>query len=198
MNNIIEFMNNKGLYILLICLLSYSNVFANDSTSNQRHFEVGIGLGTSLLLNAPSNQAREIMFFPSIQAFWKPGKHLNIGIETGFMSIMSKTDVGIETEFGKTDFKAKLTAIPLELVFNLNFNRIDLYGGLGIAFMNSKIIAFEETSSVNRIAGSFYYGLGYKIFTFSDFSIEIGANVHYLEIIKKSVASVSVFTSAEF
>ncbi len=186
------------LYILLICLLSYTNVFANNSTSNKRHFEVGIGLGTSLLLNAPSNQAREIMFFPTVQAFWKPGKHLNIGIESGYMSIMSKTDKGIETDFGKTDFEAKLSAIPLEIVFDLNFDRIDLYGGLGVAFISSKIIAFEETSSVNRIAGSFYYGLGYKIFTFSTFSIEIIGNVHYMEIIKKSVASVSVFSSAEF
>lgn len=184
------------IFVIILLVALTFNSFDLHSEMNKKDsiyaFSIEVNPGVNLLLNQTVKK-EERNLNPNIQGkiFWKPNSDLSIGIECGFIDIMKRKE-NIVTESGKTNMTLRMSGIPLNLIFKMNFNDFYLFGGFGITFINSEVTAYNDLSITNKTATSYLYGLGYELLHFSRFGIGIEGKSWYIIDIDKYLFGVNL------
>ncbi len=71
---------------------------------------------------------------------------LKMGIESGLLPIKNIYNMPITNQFGTTNVKANLDAIPILLLFSMDVDNFAAYFGMGYYYIISRISAFDEVS----------------------------------------------------
>ena len=156
--------------VAVACLLvfAFNSAHGEDSAgkvdSSVYKLSLEVGSGASMMMNKMnSRRFEDINLFAMVRLMWRPDRILNIGIEADYLDLMNDQRSGVETEFGTTDFRAKLFCYPINGILSMKLFGIDIYAGAGIAFVISRINAFDETSETHIITGSYTYAMAYSI-----------------------------------
>ncbi len=137
---------NKSLWFLFFLILFTQRANAQEEINTTEKFALYTTVGNGLTgIIAYNNIFLDNLFYsPSLRILWKPNHLLNIGIESAYLTVSKQDSTLTTTPFGTTVLKARLNAIPLLLVFNMKFSKIDLYYGIGVSYVTSRLQAFEE------------------------------------------------------
>ena len=146
--------NKFVLFLFLICFFtSKAKAQQENKPANQFAVYATLGNGLTGVIAYNNSFIDNIFYSPSLRLLWKPNHLLNIGVESAYLTISKQDSTLSTTPFGTTVLKARLNAVPLLLVFNMKFSRIDLYYGIGVSYVKSRLQAFEEKVTV----GNWYY-----------------------------------------
>jgi hypothetical protein len=104
---------------------------------------------------------------------WQPDHRLMIGLQASYIALPGEQKENVNTEFGKTDFKAGLRTAPILLVFGMKIWELNIYGGMGVGRVTSSIEAFGEIASGYEWNNAIYTGVGYRC----DFSRYFGLGI---------------------
>lgn len=125
---------------------------------------------------------------PLARFLWKPDNLLNIGLQSAVLHIQ-KTDVeDIDTEFGKTDLKASLNAIPIMIVFNMKLWIFDVYGGMGTSYVWANMNSFDIAVKSSEWHHTFFWGVSWSYYFADYFGIGLEGNTHYFSALDKNVS----------
>lgn len=180
--------------IIFICYNAKSDINNQSDTNDTEKYSLSLSIssGASLLLNKyegykqAQNKLKELFFYPTLKIMWRTNTLLNIGLESTYLTVMKDEDYQL------TKFEAKMTAVPVSLLFNMNIWGIDIYAGFGVTFIESNINAFDDFSSSRIIAGNYIYGLGYNIPISKSLGVGIEAKVFYITSINKYITCLGV------
>lgn len=193
--NILDKNKNNFILILLI-LFSAIPAFAGNNTpvaeDSTFAFALELGGGFTSNLNPGVNGQRQPMFSPVCRIYWKPNHLLDLGIETSYILIKSENKVDVDSEFGKTDFKASLSGVPVIVAYRMNFQRLTLTGGIGAAYVNSTVDAFDTKVSVNFWYYCYYFSLGYSYKLSEKLDIGIEALTYSLPRIEQHLGGINL------
>jgi hypothetical protein len=122
-------------------------------------------------------------FIGSFRIMWEPEHLLMIGLESGYNSLYTYEESNLDTDFGTTDAKSSLSAIPLFLVLNMKItSHVNLLVGYGPSFLETSFDAFgwhTESTQVSTsyfVAAAYNYPLNQRLF--------IGGELRYYRIHK--------------
>lgn len=114
----------------------------------------------------------------SFRIMWQPEHLLRIGIETGYISLYNLKQSSFESEFGTTEVKISLGAVPVFLVTSMEvFENFELSSGVGIYLLLTKSDFYENKVS-STVFSNGYYGAGSYYFPINE-DIDIGAEVKF-------------------
>lgn len=110
-------------------------------------------------------------FTGTIRVMWEPEYFLKIGIEGDILSLANKL------EGNKSGIKVfnSLKVTPVMLNFTMKIWEAELLLGMGAAFVNSEISAFNDVSASSAVTTVRMYGAGYS-YSLSD-RISLGGEV---------------------
>lgn len=184
--NIIQ-LNKKNLLIILIHLFVITNGLSQEEKPVLKKFALNATIGNGIIANFGNNthSINNIYYAPTLRVLWKPNHILNIGIETGYLTISKQDSDLVSTSFGNTIFKARINAIPVLLVFNMKISKIDLYAGIGISSITSRLEAFQDKVIVNDWYYAYNLGIGYSFPISKDFHIGIETKTYFFPRIQK-------------
>jgi hypothetical protein len=175
-------------YVLALGLLFAINIVLYAEKPDSL-FSISVDATPGLTANIESGKITQVNFAPSFRLFWKPNHLLNIGIETSFLKLDRETRTNIETEFGTTYFKAKLNAIPILLVFNMKVWHVDVYGGMGVSYVTSKVEAFDTKVIAHIWRYAYCFGVGYT-YPIKRFGIGVEARMYSFAKLEKTMIGI--------
>lgn len=194
MNTILSKIITIALFIIVI-----GKSFATESDSSKYKVSIELGAGTSLLINKMyAKKLSDFNAFWTIRIMWHPERILSVGIEADYLTLLKERKENINTDFGKTNFDAKLFSYPINAVLSMKIWGIDLYAGAGIAFVESKVNAFEVISDAEIISGSYTYGLSYSTLLFDDFSIGVEGKGFFITSVNKAATALILKINWDF
>lgn len=192
---------NIGLNkIITIYLFLFSAVFAQVSSNNSLVFEVSPGYSISkernefILMNRPNRES----FSFTAKLLWKPEYLLRIGIESGYIKISSVTDKNIETEFGTTNVKFNLSAIPVVLFADMCVNNVEFSAGMGYYYLYSSLNAFREKSTSYSWDLGYNFGLAYNFLLLDNLYLSPEIKYHLITSDSESVFNFNLKFSYSF
>lgn len=154
-----------GLFVLLPCDLAAE---ADSARSNDMAFSLELMGGATYNLKEDNFKSKKLDLSPSVRFLWKPNHRLNIGIEAADI-VVRRSDY----EKNKSKLQARLEAVPVYLVFNMNMLSLDFTAGIGASYMKSTIEAFNDIAVSTNWHYCFTFGLGYSY----NFSRSFGAGI---------------------
>ena len=111
----------------------------------------------------------------SFRVMWQPEHLLRIGLESGYNSLFTYEESGIESDFGQTDAKSSLSSIPLFFVIAMQiYSTVEVSAGFGPSFLKTSFDAFDwhttstQMSTSYYLAARYYYSLNEKIYLGSE------------------------------
>jgi hypothetical protein len=146
---------NKLFLFITLFFASLLLTKAQDKPSIEKKYALSATIGSGLIYNIQNRDPffDNLFYSPSLRIMWKPDHLLNIGLESGYLTISKLDSMIVSTPFDSTTFKARLNAIPMLLVFNMKVSKIDLYYGMGLSYLTTHLEAFDE----KVIVGNWYY-----------------------------------------
>ena len=158
----ITFSIKSFLPALLICWLLPFNIFAgnSDSTETDTTFSFSVDLAAGATAN--QNDLNDLHFSPSLGLFWNPNHLLSIGVEVSYIRIKESRQRNVESEFGTTDFHGTLKGYPILLVFSMPVTYVNVYGGVGLANVESGVDAFDKKVTTSYWYYCYYFSTGYQ------------------------------------
>jgi hypothetical protein len=191
---------NKRLVFLpfLICFIPILS--AQNAKSDKKNFAVSAEFGSGYIANIDLEKSfsENIFFSPSARLLWKPNHKLNIGFESSYITV-SKLDSTLQsTPFGSTILKARLNAIPMLLVFNMKIAKIDLYYGIGVSYVTSRLEAFEEKVVVSNWYYCYDIALAYNHPLTKNLDIGIESKTYFFPKLQKVSSGLTINFSYRF
>lgn len=116
---------------------------------------------------------------PSIRILWKPNRRLSIGAESAVLNVTNTRQYNVDTDFGKTDFRSGIIAVPIILVFNMRIWELEFYAGTGAALLMSTIESFGKKSKFYDWDNSFMLGFAYHYPISKMFKIGLESSTYY-------------------
>ena len=187
---------NKNI-IFLILIAFTLNINAQETKPNNKGFALSFNIGNGLIANidAKNNLTDNIFYSPSIRVLWEPNHLLNIGIESSYLTMLKQDSSTVSTTFSSTIFRARLNAIPILLVFNMKVAKIDLYYGIGLSYVTSKLEAFNDRVEVSNWYYCYDLAIAYKYPLSKSIDIGIEAKSYFFpKVLKISGGAVINFT----
>lgn len=177
-----------------ICLTIVSTKILNaGELKSTETINLRIYNGGSILMNKlKERQLADVKYHPGIRVYWQPEYMLGLGLDFSYLTIDTKSLKNVDTEFGKTDFNAKMYSFPLDIVFSMKFKELEIFGGGGIAFIHSEINAFDIKSTTSFIGADYVFGLNYYLYNFEQIDISISSKTHISPKINKSNTSLGI------
>lgn len=191
---------NKRFLFLSLLLVIVLVTKAQEKTSPEKKYALSATIGNGLMYNI---QNRETIFgnlflSPSVRIMWKPNHLLNIGIESGYLTVSKQDSIIVSTPFDSTSFKARLNAIPILLVFNMKVAKIDLFYGMGLSYLTTRLEAFDE----RVVVGNWYYcyniALAYNYPITKNIDIGIEAKSYFFPKLQTLTGGISINLSYQF
>ncbi|MFZ4400887.1 MAG: hypothetical protein ACOYO1_12700 [Bacteroidales bacterium] len=143
---------NKKLLLLFVFFIFVNYSYEQEKNSLKKGYSLSLTAGNGIIANIDQNKklTDNIFYSPSLRFLWKPDHILNIGIESAYLTVSKQDSTLASTAFGATALRARLNAIPILVVFNMKVSKIDLYYGIGLSYVTSRLEAFGEKVVVNN------------------------------------------------
>lgn len=188
--NIILINKKKKMFkkYLLLYLLFISNVYyttfceSNDSCNNALNvdFSLGYTVGLSKNFSQYSNEISNQHIGFSFKTLWNTEHLLNVGFETGYLTISS---------IDKEIISANLNAIPLILLFSMDKYNFELSGGIGYYYLLSQVKMNNVISESNEFDFGYLISLNYKYPLNKKLSIFSEVKIYNIAELSKSILS---------
>ena len=191
---------NKWFLLSFFFLSSFLYINAQEKLSSEKQFALSATIGNGLTYNIQNQNPLlgNIFYSPTIRLLWEPNHRLNIGLESGYLTISKLDSTIVSTPYGDTTFKARLNAIPLLLVFNMKVSKINLFYGMGISYLTTRLEAFDEKVKV----GNWYYcyniAIAYKYPVTKNIGIGIEAKSYFFPKLQTVTSGLSINLNYQF
>ncbi|MCK7517482.1 MAG: outer membrane beta-barrel protein [Ignavibacteriales bacterium] len=97
-----------------------------------------------------------------VKVMWNPEHLLSIGLETGYQYLYSIDISNYDTEFGTTQFKASMYAVPVFIVFAMKVApNVKLTAGTGMHLLYNSGEIFGDKIESNQISIGVHTGVAY-------------------------------------
>lgn len=184
----------------MLFLTSFIIINAQEQVKDEKRFALSVTIGNGFNYNIQNQKPvmDNIFYSPAIRLLWEPNHLLNIGVETGYLTISKQDSTIVSTPYGQTIFKARLNAIPLLLVFNMKVSKINLYYGLGVSYLTTHLQAFDE----KVVVGNWYYcynvALAYNYPLSKNVNIGIEAKSYFFPKLQTMTGGVAINLNYKF
>lgn len=130
-------------------------------------------------------------FNATAKIMWQPEHLLRVGIESGYLSFYSYKQSGFTSNFGTTDVKSSLSAVPIILIFSMElFDNFEIASGVGVYFLFSEIDSYDNKVSSSVFSNGYYSSVSYYYPLNRDLSI--GGELKYYYISKIEDADIAL------
>ena len=184
---------NRSIIILFIIFSNYNSCFSEIEMDN------GMSIRSEFILGFSYNATKltqstdaNLSFNPNVRIIWDTDTRLNIGIEAALLPVSRTYLENVNTEFGQTDFLVSINTMPLMLIFNMNFEKLDFYGGAGISSTLSFMEAFSEKSGSNTLNGSYMFAASYSNEISDGIDLGIESGIYYITDIDVFIQKISI------
>ncbi len=182
--------------VLLIC----NSIFAKEATQSSINLQIGMAYSYNLTSEL---QIEGIDYDNSGFAFFVRGMlqseyFLSIGVESGFVPIKNIYNKAIQNEFGSTNVKSNLDAIPILLVFGMDFEELKIYYGLGYYNIIARISAFEEMSRSSDFSLGFMFASEYNILKYKSIYSDIFLKIYQISDANRTILNAGISFNYKF
>lgn len=191
-NDFMRLTKAKILFTALISIAISSDCFAQEADTTYK-VNVIVGLGYSYFITslAELDGLNPHSFNATAKIMWQPEHLLRVGIESGYLSFYSYRQTGFKSDYGTTDVKSSLSAVPIILVFAMElFDNLEVSSGVGIYFLLSEIDSYNNKVSSSVFSNGYYTSLSY--FLPMNHDISIGGELKYYYLSKIEDADLSL------
>lgn len=174
----------KTLFITFVSIVMSSSCFAQDTDTTYK-VNVIAGLGYSYFITslAEFDGLNPHSFNATAKIMWQPEHLLRVGIESGYLSFYSYEQTGFTSEYGTTDVKSSLAAVPIILVFAMElFDNLEVSSGVGVYFLFSEINSYNNKVSSSVFSNGYHASLSY--FQPLSLDVSIGGELKYYYLSK--------------
>ena len=177
--------------IIFLAVISSQNFGQEADTTYKVNAIVGLGYSYFITSLTDLDGLNPHSFNATAKIMWQPEHLLRVGIESGYLSFYSYKQSGFTSEYGTTDVKSSLSAIPIILVFAMElFDRFDVASGGGVYFLFSEIDSYNNKVSSSVFSNGYYASLSYFLSLNRDLSI--GGELKYYYISKIEDADIAL------
>jgi len=191
-NDCMQLTKTKILFITFVSIVISSRCFGQDAdTTYKVNAIVGLGYSYFITSLAELDGLNPHSFNATAKVMWQPEHLLRVGIESGYLSFYSYKQTGFISEFGTTDVKSSLSAVPIILVFAMElFDNFEVSSGVGVYFLFSEIDSYNNKVSSSVFSNGYYASLSY--FHSLNHDISIGGELKYYYLSKIEDADISL------
>lgn len=177
--------------ILLSAFLLSSVVFGQmNNTTYSLSTEISLGYSRYITTMDYEN-LNQNGFSGLVKVMWNPEHLLSIGLETGYQYFYSIDINNYDTEFGPTQFKASMYAVPVFFVFAMKVApNVKLTAGTGIHLLYNSGEIFGDQIESNQISIGAHAGVSYT-YPINN-SMSIGGELMYSYISKLQDQTVAI------
>lgn len=179
--------------ILIFTIMIFSARSFGQSSDTTYKVNAVLGFGYSYFITSLSELEglNPHSFNATVKIMWQPEHLLRVGIESGYLSFYSYKQSGFTSEYGTTDVKSSLAAVPIILVFAMElFDNLEVSSGVGVYFLFSEIDSYNNKVSSSVFSNGYYSSLSYYYPLNKD--IKIGGELKYYYISKIEDADISL------
>lgn len=191
-NDLMQLTKIKILFTTFISIAISFNCFAQEADTTYK-VNVIAGLGYSYFITslAELDGLNPHSFNATVKIMWQPEHLLRVGIESGYLSFYSYEQTGFTSEYGTTDVKSSLAAVPIILVFAMElFDNLEVSSGVGVYFIFSEIDSYNNKVSSSVFSNGYYASLSY--YRPLNHDISIGGELKYYYLSKIEDADLTV------
>jgi hypothetical protein len=172
------------LKIILINLILLSSITFGQIKDTVYSISTEIGVGYSRYFTTMGyDDLNKNGFSGTVKVMWNPEHLLSIGLETGYQYLYSIDISNYDTEFGTTEFKASMYAVPVFIVFAMKVApNVKLTAGTGMHLLYNSGEIFGDNIESNQISIGAHAGVTYT-YPINN-SMSIGGELMYSYISK--------------
>ena len=151
------------LKIILINLILFSSLTIGQIKDTVYSISTEIGVGYSRYFTTMDyDDLNKNGFSGLVKVMWNPEHLLSIGLETGYQYLYSIDISNYDTEFGTTQFKASMYAVPVFIVFAMKVSpNVKLTAGTGMHLLYNSGEIFGDKIESNQISIGAHAGVAY-------------------------------------
>ncbi len=175
----------KIFFLILIFLIGAVVIIRSQETERTERrlsaeISIGANFNTTHQVSLPGLSYQNTTAAFSGTFFYESEFLIKIGIESGYFPVTGINNQSVTNEFGTTTVNSQLSAIPLLLVFSMNYENLYLQYGRGAFFMVSIVDAFGTKSRSSETVAGFNLGLLYKYPLNNNWKIGAAAKFYYI------------------
>ncbi len=180
------------LKIILINLILLSSITFGQIEDTVYSISTEIGIGYSRYFTTMDyDDLNKNGFSGTVKVMWNPEHLLSIGLETGYQYLYSIDVSNYDTEFGTTEFKASMYAVPVFIVFAMKVApNVKLTAGTGMHLLYNSGEIFGDNIESNQISIGAHAGVAYT-YPINN-SISIGGELLYSYISKLQDQTIAI------
>jgi len=156
---------------ILIIIISLIFMIRAQALSQTYYLNIKAGVGYArFITDMDQTGLNQNGIASSFSVMWQPEHLLSIGVESGYHSLYTYEERGIETDSLTTDAKSSLSSIPVFFVIAMQITpSINISGGFGPSLLKTSFDAFgwhtksTQVSTSYYVASSFNYPLNKKL-----------------------------------
>ena len=180
------------LKIILINLILLSSITFGQIKDTVYSISTEIGVGYSRYFTTMGyDDLNKNGFSGTVKVMWNPEHLLSIGLETGYQYLYSIDISNYDTEFGTTEFKASMYAVPVFIVFAMKVApNVKLTAGTGMHLLYNSGEIFGDKIQSNQISIGAHAGVAYT-YPINN-SMSIGGELIYSYISKLQDQTIAI------
>jgi hypothetical protein len=168
--------------MLVLFLYGFSvSIMAGDAeTPYQLNAYIGIGYNR-FISSLNEDGLNKNGFNGTLKILWKPEHLLRVGIETGYIRLFSVTVSNLDTEFGRTYLRTRMSAIPLFLIWSMELGKkFEINIGTGGFLLYSLVDSFDNKVTSTEFSNGYIISLTYLSNLYRDFDIGVELKWDYV------------------
>ena len=194
------FKKSKIFFSLLFSIVLSIKCFSQSAdTTHKVNAIIGIGYSYFLTSLSELDGFNPHSFNATVKVMWQPEHLLRVGIESGYLSFYSYKQSSFTSEYGTTEVKSSLSAVPIILVFSMElFDNFEMASGVGVYFLFSEIDSYNNKVSSSVFSNGYYASLSYLHPLNDDLSIGGELKYYYLSKIEDADLSMQLVVKYSF
>lgn len=179
-------MHNKAhqKFIITVLTLFFTVTLFAQKVDSTYHVNLGIGSGYSYYVTSLDMKSLNKHSFTVItRLMWQPEHILRVGVESGYLPLYTLNKSGFQSEFGTTDVDISLRAVPIMLVFAMEFfPGFEMSGGIGGMILYSSVDSFGNKVVSSSWSNSMTFSASWLTPVYN--KLHIGGEVKWYNIAK--------------
>jgi hypothetical protein len=187
-------------FLIFTWVTFFSNAYSQNADTTYKVNAV-LGLGYSYFISSLSELGgfNPHSFNATAKIMWQPEHLLRVGIESGYLSFYSYKQSGFTSDYGTTDIKSSLSALPIFLVFSMEvFEEFEISTGVGVYFLFSEIDSYNNKVSSSVFSNGYCSSVSYYFQLNMDFKIGGELKYYYISKIEDADLSLQVVLKYNF